>query len=110
MVANVVQSGTTSALTINSETQLFAAITTPGTYFVTVDTSNMANGDELELRIYVKLFSGQSEILYLNEPIAHAQGQPAKISVPIPTPISVRATLKQTAGTGRTYSWAVWGL
>lgn len=108
MVANVVQSGTTSALTIGSETQLFAGYTTAGTYFIALDTSNLQNGDELELRIYVKI--GGTELLYILEPFSHIQAQPAKISVGIPTPTWIRATLKQTAGTGRTFKWEQWGL
>lgn len=93
--------------TIGTESTL-ATITTAGIFQLVVDASVLANGDAVELRIYLKPASGGTEQLAYYTAFGNAQGQPLKTSLMIPSPISWRATLKQTTGTGRTYPWAVW--
>lgn len=82
-------------------------ITTAGTYVLTVDLNNLADGDELELRAKLKVRSvGGARELYLGT-YAHSQGTPVVASIPVPTVNEVVFTLKQIAGTGRTFPWEI---
>lgn len=100
----------TQAATIGTEHSLGAEVTDAGTYVLAVDTSNMAAGDVLELRIRVRLKSGGTLLLAYAVSYAHAQAAAAKLSVPVPSMHGLQATLKQTAGTGRSFDWAVLSL
>jgi hypothetical protein len=60
------QNGTTSALTIGTETFLGSDITSAGTYQLFLNVSNLANGstpDILELRVYSEVLSGDTSVL-----------------------------------------------
>ena len=98
------QSGSQTA-TISTEHTLGSAITAAGVYVFVCDCTNMVNGDVLELRIYTKCKSGSTERLAYFATYAHAQGDMIKYSVPVPCDTSFKATLKQTAGTGRAFEW-----
>lgn len=108
MAITVIASGTQAA-TISTEHDL-ATDTTNHTYVLVVDTAAMVAGDLLELRLYTKVLSGGTERLAYVVPYQHAQGEPNKYSVPVPANISLRATLKQVAGTGRSYPWSLLAL
>jgi hypothetical protein len=104
-------SGTQTA-TISTEHTLLD-IAAAGVYTLHVDTVNMASGDTLELRVYqIVLTGGTRRVAYLG---SFAGAQPTddliKISVPIANELSdsgsLRFTLKQTAGTGRSFPWKV---
>lgn len=73
----------------------------------------MASGDVLELRIYqIVLTGGTRRVAYFDR---WMDAQPADDQIAISVPISneltdagsLRFTLKQTAGTGRSYPWKV---
>lgn len=86
-----------------------ATITTPGVFQLVVDLAALAAGDTVELRIYGKARSSDTERLlqratYGPVPLV----MPLVQGVPTVTPHYYRATLKQTAGTGRTFPWAVY--
>lgn len=104
----LIASGTQTA-TISTEHDL-ATDTSNHTFVLVVDTASMVAGDVLELRLYTKVLSGGTERLAYPAVYSHAQGDPAKYSVPVPANIHLRATLKQTAGTGRAYPWALLAL
>lgn len=82
-----------------------------GTYVLSVDTVNMQAGDVVEFRLYeMVLTSGTRRVAYYARyDDAQFADELIKISVPISTALSdsgaVRATLKQTKGTGRNYPW-----
>jgi hypothetical protein len=76
-------------------------------YVLVVDTVNLAMGDTLELRIYTKCRTAGTERLAYLRSFANAQGELIKYSVPVPADISCKATLKQTAGTGRQFEWSL---
>lgn len=101
-------SGTQTA-TISTEHTL-ANVTTAGTFVLQVNTSNMVNGDTVELRAKVKTLTGGAEALYMIAVYTHAQFDPVKMSIPVPSLYSLTFTLKQTAGTGRAFEWNVVGL
>ena len=97
-------SGTTSALVINSETTL-ATDTNNSTFVLEVETTNMVLGDTLEIRVYTITLSGGTLTQAWKGTYANAQINNHKISPPIASDQSIKCTLKQTAGTGRTYAW-----
>lgn len=107
-------SGTQTA-TINTEHTL-DDVAVAGVFVLEVDTNAMLSGDVLELRLYaITLTGGTRRVAYYD---LYSGAQPAddkiKISVPIPNELtdagSIRATLKQTAGTGRAFPWKVLSL
>lgn len=93
--------GTEHSLTIDADAKVFVLV---------VDTVNMVNSDELELRITVMtLAAGTRRLTYLAA-YKHTQSEPIKASVAVPSANSIEFTLKQTAGTGRSFPWAVWSI
>jgi hypothetical protein len=98
-----VSSGTQSA-TVTTEHSL-ATSTTGKTYVLSVDLTNMVNGDELELRIYTKALTGSTKHLAYFATFAHVQTAPNVFSVPVPALFYCEASLKQTAGTSRNFDW-----
>lgn len=73
-----------------------------------VDLTNMASGDTTEIRVYVKVKTAGSDIVYSLDTYTNAQSPPL-IHIPsLPSDLSWKLTLKQTAGTGRAYDWRVY--
>jgi hypothetical protein len=103
------QSGSQTA-TIGTEHTLGTAATTPGTYVLVVDTNALADGDVLELRVKTKAKSGSTSRLAYFITYANLQGEPNKYTVPVPVDTEVVCTLKQTAGTGRSFDWNILAL
>lgn len=115
MAITTLGSGTQSA-TISTEHTL-QDTSAAGTYVLTVDTNAMVSGDTLELRAYkMTLTSGTRRQCFFYKCL-NAQDDSTdakskiKVSVPISTALTdsgaVRFTLKQTAGTGRSFPWCV---
>jgi hypothetical protein len=101
-----VESSGTQTAVVGTEHSLYIS-TAAKTLTLIVDTNNMLNGDELELRVKAAAISaGTRRLVYLGV-YAHVQVEPLKVSVPVPSPYSWEASLKQTAGTARTYDWVV---
>ena len=108
MALSILQSGTLTA--DGTEQQLGTTITTAGTYQLIVDIDAMVNADITEFRTKVKSFTGQTSKVLFFSTYAHDQGADGAllISPPIPAPIEIIFTLKQTAGTNRAYPWAIY--
>lgn len=98
------QSGTTSALTVGTETTL-ATDTNNGTFVSFVDCSSMAAGDVAEVRVYSINLSGGSYKQLWKGVFQNAQINPLKALPPVASDQGYRVTVKQTAGTGRTYGY-----
>lgn len=104
------QNGTTSALTINTETTLGSAITAPGTYQLNMNTANLAGGatpDILELRVYSKTLSGDTKALKDIWTLVGGQVVPIIYTPPYAEVNYLEFTLKQTQGTGRTFGYNI---
>lgn len=101
------QSGTTSALTVGTETQLGSNSTTNATYVLKVNTSNLVLGDVLEVRMYSQDISSGSLVQCFKSTAANVSVNPLLISPPLASDISLKCTLKQIAGTGRTFTWEI---
>jgi hypothetical protein len=103
MAVTSVGSATQTAI-INTE-HILDTEANPGVYVLVVDTSNLALGDVLELRIKTKAAAGGTSRLAYSQTYAHAQAEPNKYSVPVPVDTEIICTLKQIAGTGRDFLW-----
>jgi hypothetical protein len=98
-------SGTQSA-TINTEHTL-ATITTDGVFQFVVDLTNLADGDKLELRAKVKVLSGGGSVLEDLIVLEHGQSNKVFRDIARMSIHEIVYTLKQTAGTGRSFPWSV---
>jgi hypothetical protein len=111
MTASINTSGNATAVVGTAQT--LATITAAGTYQLAVDVSNMAAGDVLVLNIYARV-NASGAAISTSSPLAYpvtlsnAQVITLALSPPIMTPLGSLFELKQTAGTARTYQWAVW--
>jgi hypothetical protein len=74
---------------------------------VIIDLSNMAAGDVTELRIYRAAKAGATPKVVEVWAAVGAQGRPIFVSPPIIFTANWRVSLKQTAGTGRSYDWSI---
>lgn len=92
--------------TVTTEHTL-ATIATDGTFVLYVDTSVMVLGDELELRVKVKVKSDGTTREFLVATYVNVQGQPVKASIPVASINECVFTLKQTVGTSRTFNWEI---
>lgn len=102
----------TQTATVTTE-HFVSDVNQAGTYVFEVNTTNMAAGDVLELRIYRKPLTGSTSVVaYFS---AFYGVQPAEDVIKISVPISndhtnataLRFSLKQTFGTGRNFEWNV---
>jgi len=96
----------TQAASIGTEHSLTTQTST-ATYVLMVDVSNMADGDILELRGKAKAKSedGSVKLVYMAT-LENAQAFPVVVSIPL-LATNIEFSLKQTAGTGRSYGWSL---
>lgn len=95
--------------TIGTEHTL-ATVTDPGIYQLRVDIANLAAGDILELRIYSKARSATDSERLSQGPATYGPIAPEEKlpdSIPLQATGHYKATLKQTAGTGRAFPWVI---
>lgn len=105
-------SGTTSSLVIGTETNLESAVA-PGTaqaIVYEVDFGAVASGEVVFWRMYkVILASGTERLLWCQSFIGGTDVDFVRQSEPIPvdtgTGITIRSTLQQKNGSGRTFPW-----
>jgi hypothetical protein len=81
-----------------------------GTFKPKVDLSDVADGDIVELRGYDQANGASSLVQSWYVSFANAQSDPAPdLPITVAT-IGYKVTLKQTAGTDRTFQWSVLNL
>ena len=107
----ILEASGTQVAVIGTEHGL-ASLTQPRVYCFYVDTTNMISGDTLELRVKNKVLSGDGLTVVYFQAFSGAQSSDdiTKVSVPLPADIQADFTLKQTAGTGRSFKWKVLSL
>jgi hypothetical protein len=101
------EANSTQLTVIDTEHALGSAITTAGDYICGMDLTPLADGDEIELRVKIKAFSGESSTLYWLRTYAHAQEELLIEFPPIGIVTELVYTLTQTAGSVRTFTWWV---
>jgi hypothetical protein len=85
--------------------QVLATDTNNGTFVLEADTHNMALGDLVELRAYTITLPGGTLYQAWKGTFQHAQINAKKIFPPVASDQSIMFTLKQLAGTGRSFPW-----
>jgi hypothetical protein len=105
-MATTEAAGGTQAATVTTEHTLTTQAVA-GVYSLVVDLSPMVAGDKVELRVKVKSRTGETSKTVLFGRYAHVQAFPVVYSDPVETEVEVAASLKQTAGTGRTFTWSL---
>lgn len=99
-------SGTQTAV-VGTE-QTLATDTNNGTFYLQVRCNNLVNGDVVELRIYTETLTGGTLELTWKTTVGPSPPPCFVIaSPPQPSDISIKFTLKQTAGTARAFDWKV---
>ena len=96
-------SGTQTAV-VGTEHTLFNP-TTNKWFSGYIDVTNMVSGDIVELRVYAIVKTAGSYILYSLNTLTDAQTLDLYHVPSFPSDIGFKVTLKQTAGTARTYDW-----
>src|SRR5436190_22951135 len=102
-MALVSAANATQTAIVNTEHSL-SIQTTAGFYQLSVNLTNMVNGDIVELRLKTKTLTADTaeEVYYTI--YSHDQGScPIALSPPVPVLYSIEATLKQTAGVARLF-------
>jgi hypothetical protein len=108
-VALVIEVDGSQAATISTEHTL-ATLVGAKARVVAVDLSAMVAGDVVTLRIKTAVRAGGVEGVAYAATLAGPTGSPIAFSPPVPMVNGGTVTLQQTAGTGRTYPWAVYSL
>jgi hypothetical protein len=103
MTWTVAASGTQTP-TVGTEATLTTQ-TTNSTFVYYVDTTNLANGDTVELRVYTIVLSGGASDLVWKGTYSNVQLIPVAQSPFVASDQSIKVTLKQTAGTARAFPW-----
>lgn len=108
MAVTVEASGTQTAV-VGTEHSL-GVITGTKSYMLVVDVGVMVNGDEVELRVKGKVLAAGTRKLIDLVVFQHAQPEPVTVFGPYPAGVDIEFSVKQTAGTGRAFDWAVWSV
>lgn len=104
-------SGGAQAATVTTE-HVLGTITAAGVYQLEVDVDPLAGGatpDILELRAKIKTRTGESSKQVYSATYIGDQGSEdlIKVSPPVVCVTELVWTLKQTQGTGRTFTWSI---
>lgn len=102
-ITNVV-SGTQTA-TIGTEHSL-STQTTADVFVLTVNVTNMTATDTTELRAKTKVLTGGAAVEAVLFTLVGVQTEKV-VWIEVPSEWSCEFTLKQTAGTGRSYEWSI---
>ena len=90
--------GTEHTLTTQTNNKFFTAY---------IDLTNMTASDTVEIRVSIIIKTAGSHILYYLGTYSGVQSNPLVYIASLPSDLSWKLTLKQTAGTARTYDWRV---
>ncbi len=98
-------SGTQSAA-VSTEHDLVATDTTDGVFQFCVDLAAMAGGDVVELRVKEKCLSAGTQRTVWTAVYSNDVTNDLSVSPPLILMHGWAFTLKQTAGTGRSFPWS----
>ncbi len=81
-----------------------------GSYVLGLDINDLANGEELVIKVYNKVKSDGTERIVYQQTIANAQTIPVIHTDPIPVTNSCKFSVTQSVGSGAVVVWEVWTL
>ena len=96
-----------SQLTVITTEHTLATVTDAGNYLLKVDLNVMALGDIVELRVKSKVRSTGTTRLMDMGVYTNVQDSLISVSIPDATVEEIVVTLTQTAGSVRTFDWAL---
>lgn len=101
-----VDSSGTASVTLNTEFTIVS--TNNGTFVFEIDLNNMALGDITELRVYVQIAStGSLRQIWKSTYGPNPGYNTGALSPPIASNYKVQFSIKQVAGTARSYDYQV---
>jgi len=106
MPIEVVSEGTHTPSALNTEETVFET-TEKGKYCGYVSVKNLADGDTVEMKLYLILKSGGSYELYDTVTLSNAQTETVVPIYETPIVYGFKLTLNQTAGTIRSYDYII---
>src|SRR5690348_12695251 len=108
MTWSVDTSGTTTLTGSGTEDVLVAGATTNATYVFKADIHNLAAGDVIECRIYTKVLTGDTlRVLWKGTFGPGIPVVPNIISPFVASDFSLKVSMTQQAGTGRSVTWSL---
>lgn len=107
MTWTVDSSGTTTLTGSGTEDVLVSGSTTNATYVFKAALNNMANGDIVEIRVYTKALTGSTLAVCFKASYANIPVTKVSISPPIASDFSIKVSMTQQAGTGRSVEWSL---
>lgn len=93
--------------TVSTRHQLGTTITAAGTYQLQVDCNAMAVGDVVTIEVETKTISGGTARVKERFYLAGVQAAPQIETLPHLEPVEIAFYLTQSAGTGRSFPWAI---
>ncbi len=106
MVVAQVASGTQAA-TVGTLHVLHAPTTLGKTFVLYVDCTALTGTDVVEIGVRDKTLSTSALAVVRTETLAGVQAEPVLMTVPLPSVHGCDFTLRQTAGTGRSYPFSL---
>lgn len=107
MAPTVEASGSQTA-TLTTWHDVTTVTSTAGVRVFSVDLSNLANGETLDIQIKVNVRAADSQAVAYQASYSHAQAEPVVQSVPVVVPDDATFSIRQTGGTGRAFAWALY--
>jgi len=99
-------------LTADGTEQTVWDVTTSKWFSGYIDLENMASGDTVVLKQYLKVRStGVATLVQIEPSVTYTDAQTGKNVVyftPMPSDVEYKVTLTQTAGTNRVYPWKLY--
>jgi hypothetical protein len=103
-IQNFLEEGN-GTLTADGTEQTVREYTGTGKLHAYIDLSNMADGDAVTIRQFIKIKAGGTYRKYAEESYSGVQTLPLLHIISKPNKHGVKITLQQTAGTNRDYDW-----
>lgn len=111
MGATLIAAGVLSVTGIGTEYTIREWLTTVADqkrFDAYIDVSNMQSADTIIISIYVRVQTGGSYQLYDQETISGVQSSPILYIPPLPNDNGLKITIKQTAGSVRSYPYRIY--
>ena len=99
---------TLGTITTSIGKELYVGTFSPSNVYVfKANTSTLGAGDAVLFTVLDKVLNSQGWMKAYEALYAHTQGEPVKISVPLPAPYGMQVTVLQHSGIARPIDWHV---